>query len=249
VTSARPSPLRQAVRAGKQEVAATLSRPGAQQDATDIDRFLGACVRGDRAEAKRLLDAQPRLPNRFSDEDRAASKPPEGGAEADGIDPAVVHEIAEQLTTAYRSLDMDLLGSLLHPNVHWGHGAAGCTDSDQVLRWYRRILAEGTHPSVEGVEVHGDTIALTVTLTRPAKGARPAPPQTIRQPFRICRRDDRRDPRPAGLRRPPRNEYVAPLRPPQGVPLLRNAEDKRSPARMLLSSALDDSGPRSRDRG
>ena len=310
-----PSPLRQAVRAGKQEVAATLSRHGARQDATEIDRFLGACVRGDRAEAKRLLDAQPGLPNRLSDEDRAAivaaagsaptttvrlmlelgfspharnsfaetplhtaayagraetvqllldhgaeidardanfdgtplgyatvgsgehtnaggdsvatvrlllhagasragawvaskppsedvaevlrnhgitaedqaaTRPPEVGAEADAIDPAVVREIAEQLTTAYRSLDLDLLSSLLHPNVHWGQGAEGCTNSDQVLRWYRRILAEGTHLGVEDVEVHGDTIALTVTLTRSAHGARPAPPQTIHQAFRIA---------------------------------------------------------------
>lgn len=66
------SPLRQAVRAGNEQIAAALRRHGAPEDATDIDRFVGACARGDRAGAERLLTELPELRDRLSGYDRAA---------------------------------------------------------------------------------------------------------------------------------------------------------------------------------
>lgn len=65
------SPLRQAVRAGNEQTASALRRHGAPEDATDVDRFLGACARSDRAAAERLLTEQPDLPGQLSDHDRA----------------------------------------------------------------------------------------------------------------------------------------------------------------------------------
>ena len=53
------SALRLAVRAGKQETAARLRALGAADDDTDVDRFLGACLNGDRRAAERLLAGHP----------------------------------------------------------------------------------------------------------------------------------------------------------------------------------------------
>jgi ankyrin repeat protein len=41
-------------------------------DATDVDRFLGACARGDRDTTQQLLVARPRLRDQLSDRDQAA---------------------------------------------------------------------------------------------------------------------------------------------------------------------------------
>ena len=62
------SPVRASVRRGAADVAEALLRHGARDDATDVDRFLGACARGDRAGAEALRPAAAGL----SDEDRAA---------------------------------------------------------------------------------------------------------------------------------------------------------------------------------
>jgi ankyrin repeat protein len=66
------SPLRLAVRAGNVRTAALLRARGVPDDATDIDRFLGACARGDRVTAQRLLATQSQPRDRFSDRDQAA---------------------------------------------------------------------------------------------------------------------------------------------------------------------------------
>ena len=66
------SPLRHAVRVGNEQLAAVLRWHGALDDATEIDHFLGACTRGDRRHAERLLREQPALFDRLSVHDRAA---------------------------------------------------------------------------------------------------------------------------------------------------------------------------------
>ena len=66
------SPLRLAIRAGKEQTAALLHGRGVADHVTDIDRFLGACARGDRATAQRLLGVHPLLGDRLSDRDQAA---------------------------------------------------------------------------------------------------------------------------------------------------------------------------------
>src|SRR5262249_46417832 len=66
------SSLRLAMRAGKSETTAQLISRGAADDSTDIDRFLGACRRADRSAAEKLLAEHPDLPDRLTDDDRAA---------------------------------------------------------------------------------------------------------------------------------------------------------------------------------
>ncbi len=61
-----------AVRQGRTEVAELLTSHGARDDATDIDRFLGACGRADRAEANRHLAARPGLLAELTDRDHQA---------------------------------------------------------------------------------------------------------------------------------------------------------------------------------
>ena len=77
------SALRLAVRAGRNDTAARLRAAGATDDGTDVDRFIGACLNGDRPAAEQLLADHPDLPDRLTDQDRAvivdaaASRPAE----------------------------------------------------------------------------------------------------------------------------------------------------------------------------
>jgi len=310
------SALRRAVRAGKDDTAARLRSAGAPDDATDVDRFVGACLNADRDRAGRLLASHPGLLDRFDDTDRAVivnaagSRPAEtialmidlgfsphardshgfgwgeqplhraaytgnvavvrllleagvevdardarfdatplcyatvgsreqagkpgdwiqtvrllidAGASRDGvwvpdkppseevmdllrsygitpdapapeeerddapevpasIGTGVMADIARHLETASRDLDLDLLGSLLHPEVRWGT----CGTSDEVLDWYRRLLAAGTRPAIDGVEVDGDAVVLGMTVAWGAEGARPAPAERLYQVFIVA---------------------------------------------------------------
>ena len=94
----------------------------------------------------------------------------------------VMAEIARHLETAARDVDLDLLGSLLHPEVRW---TGLCKDRTQVLDWYRAVLAEGIEASVRSVEVDRDAVLLGLTVGRRAHGARPAPPQPLYQVFTV----------------------------------------------------------------
>ncbi len=57
-------------------------------------------------------------------------------------------DIARHLEAAYRDLDLELLGSLLHPQVQW---TGVCGNRAQVLDWYRSLLADGIRSAVESV--------------------------------------------------------------------------------------------------
>jgi ankyrin repeat protein len=85
------SPYRLALSEGRTDLADLLRRRGAGDDATATDRFLAACLRADRAEAQRLLAADPGLRAWLA------------GAEAD----AFVHA-AETGSTAAVELMLDL---------------------------------------------------------------------------------------------------------------------------------------------
>jgi hypothetical protein len=92
-------------------------------------------------------------------------------------------DIAGHLEAAYRDQDIVLLGSLLHPQVHW---TGLCRSSEQVLDWYRGLLADGsTVATVDTVEVDRDAVVLGLAVTRKAEGARPAPPQHLCQIFTV----------------------------------------------------------------
>jgi ankyrin repeat protein len=94
----------------------------------------------------------------------------------------VMADVARHLEAAYRDPDLELLGSLLHPQVHW---TGICTTSGEVLDWYRGLLADGIRSTVDSVEVDGDAIVLGLNVARQAEGARPAPPELLYQVFTV----------------------------------------------------------------
>jgi ankyrin repeat protein len=306
------SAVRLAVRAGRTESARRLVAAGAADDTTDVDRFIGACMRGDRSTAGQLLAEHPDFGDHLTDHDRAAvveaagsvpaaavalmldlgftphsrnamgeqplhtaayagnaetvrllldagadidarddnfdgtplayatvgsgeqagkpgdwigtvrlllgagasregvwisAKPPskevaevlrgygitpdgkpepvpdDGGRPSLSVGTGVVADIARHLEAAYADRDLELLASLLHPEVRW---TGDCTSRDQVLDWYRALIADGTVAAVESVEVHGDAVLLGVRVSRPAEGARPAPAQHLYQLFTVA---------------------------------------------------------------
>jgi ankyrin repeat protein len=136
---------------------------------------------------------------------------PEPGAEdEDGpaLSPGtgVMADVARHLRAAYRDLDLDLLGSLLHPEVHW---TGVCTNSVEVLDWHRNLLADGIRSTLESVEVDRDAVVLGFSVTRQAEGARPAPPEVH---YQVCTVDNARvidirvyPDRASALTRPPAN--------------------------------------------
>ena len=66
------SPYRLAVGKGRDDLATLLLSRGARDDATDTERLVAACLRGDRATAQRQLADDPTLLARLTDDDRAA---------------------------------------------------------------------------------------------------------------------------------------------------------------------------------
>jgi hypothetical protein len=98
------------------------------------------------------------------------------------IGTGVMADIARHLETACRDLDLELFASLLHPQVHW----ATCGTRDEVLDWYRRIVATGIMATVHSVEVDGDSVILGITAAWGAEGARPGPPERIYQVFTVA---------------------------------------------------------------
>jgi ankyrin repeat protein len=302
------SALRLAVRAGREDIAARLAALGAPDDSTDVDRFIGVSLTGDRQAAERILADHPDLRDRLTDQDQsviveaAGSRPAEtvalmldlgfsprarrfgdeplheaayhghaatvgmllsAGADIDardgrfdstplafatvgsreqagrpgdwiatvrllveagashegvwipgkppseevmdllrgyGIGPSdsaeqqpednaevpgsigtgVMADMARHLEAAYQDRDLDLLASLLHPQVSW---TGICRNSEQVLDWYRGLLADGTMATVQSVEVDRDAVLLGLSVVLQAEGARPAPPQQLFQVF------------------------------------------------------------------
>jgi SnoaL-like domain len=116
------------------------------------------------------------------DSDTADDDGPDLTATPTSLGTGVLAEIARHLGAAARDLDLDLLGSLLHPEVRW---TGLCTDRGQVLDWYRAVLAEGIEATVRSVEVDGDAVVLGLTVGRRARGARPAPPEPLFQVFSV----------------------------------------------------------------
>jgi ankyrin repeat protein len=113
----------------------------------------------------------------------SAEQQPEDDAEVPGsIGTGVMADMARHLEAAYRDRDLDLLASLLHPQVSW---TGVCRNSQQVLDWYRGLLADGTMATVQSVEVDRDAVLLGLSVALQAEGARPAPPQQLCQVFTV----------------------------------------------------------------
>jgi ankyrin repeat protein len=94
----------------------------------------------------------------------------------------MVDDIARHLVAAYRTLDIELLGSLLHPDVRW---SGQCNTSAEVLDWYRRLLADSTQATVDSVEVDRDAVVMGLSVSGQAEGARPAPAERVFQVFTV----------------------------------------------------------------
>ena len=305
------SAVRLAVRAGRPGSATLLASAGASDDSTEVDRFIGACMRADRSTAERLLARYPDLRGGLTDDDRAAvveaagsgtadavalmlglgfspharnnlGEQPlhtaayaghadavrllleagadvearddnfdgtplayatvgsgeragqlgdwietvrllvEAGASRDGVwisgkppseavvgllrgygitpddDPepqqddhvglspsagiGVMADVARHLEVAYRHRNLELLESLLHPEVQW---TGVCSNRAEVLDWCRGLLVDGINAAVESVEVHGDAVVLGLSVARQSEGARPAAPELLYQVFTV----------------------------------------------------------------
>ena len=109
----------------------------------------------------------------------AESRGATGGAEP-------LEELAEQIENAYRTIDLELMASLLAPDVSWGGGSEGCSNREQVLQWYSRLANEQIDIADVDVHVRDGAIVADLTFTRPAIDARPAPPTTVSQTFRVA---------------------------------------------------------------
>ncbi len=115
-------------------------------------------------------------------DDEPASGADEEGSTAPSVGGGVMGDIAGRLEAAHRNLDLELLGSLLHPQVHW---TGLCHNRAEVLDWYRSLTADGIVAIIESVEVDGDAVVLGLCMARRAEGARPAPPHRLYQVFTI----------------------------------------------------------------
>ena len=106
----------------------------------------------------------------------------EDGPATPSLGTGAMADVAGHLEAAYRDFDLELLGSLLHPQVHW---TGVCTNSSEVLDWYRSLLADGMMATVESVEVDRDAVVLALGVARQADGVRPAPPELLYQVFTV----------------------------------------------------------------
>jgi hypothetical protein len=118
----------------------------------------------------------------ISPDDEPEPGPDDDDSPAPSLGTGVMADVARHLETAYRALDLELLGSLLHPQVQW---TGLCTNSGEVLEWYRGLLAGGIRSTVESVEVDGHAVVLGLSVARQAEGARPAPPELLYQVFTV----------------------------------------------------------------
>jgi ankyrin repeat protein len=133
-------------------------------------------------EVANLLRARGIRPNRPADEEVEADEEAAGPAPQ-----GVLGDVGQQVRTAYETGDMELLASLLHPDVRWGGGPDGCTNRDQVLSWYQDLRNHGARASVTDVEVHGSSVLVGFAWSRPAVDVRQVPAQARYQVFRVER--------------------------------------------------------------
>jgi ankyrin repeat protein len=115
-------------------------------------------------------------------EDEAEPEPDDNDDSPPSPGTGVMDDIARRLEAAYRGTDLELLGSLLHPDVRW---SGQCNTKADVLAWYRRLLADGTRAAIESVEVDRDAVIMCISVAGQADGARPAPAERVFQAFTV----------------------------------------------------------------
>ena len=114
---------------------------------------------------------------------------PDGASESEGepddmsvsLGTGAMADIARHLAVAYRSLDHELLDSLLHPEVRW---SGNCNSKAEVLEWYRRLLVDGTRATVESLEVDRDAVVMGIGVAGQAE-ERARRPEHLFQVFSV----------------------------------------------------------------
>jgi ankyrin repeat protein len=80
------------------------------------------------------------------------------------VDPALLGRVAEGLRLAYETGDLELMRSLLDPDVRWGGGPRSCWNRGQVLEWLG-VLRDRIGPTpVREVLARGDTVELRLDV-------------------------------------------------------------------------------------
>jgi ankyrin repeat protein len=156
------SPLRQAVRAGNERTAIALRRHGAPEDTTDIDRFLGACARGDGATAKRLLTDQPDLRDRLSDRDRAAIVDVAGSGTAGAVRLMLELGFSPRARNSFGETPL--------------HAAAAAGNADTI----RLVLDAGAELDARDANFQGTPLGFATVSSGEQRGTRPDWVETVR---------------------------------------------------------------------
>jgi hypothetical protein len=81
--------------------------------------------------------------------------------------PFTAASIAARVRLGLDMADLDALGALLSPDVHWGapgNANPPCRNREQVLSWYARGREQGRRATVTEVEVHGDALLVELRL-------------------------------------------------------------------------------------
>lgn len=80
-----------------------------------------------------------------------------------------MERLAASVRAALTSGDLESLGGLLAPDVHWGAPGttdSGCRNRQQVLTWYEAARDRGTTATVDEVVVSDDHLLVGLTATR-----------------------------------------------------------------------------------
>ncbi|HEY4465039.1 MAG TPA: ankyrin repeat domain-containing protein [Streptosporangiaceae bacterium] len=118
------SPYRLAVSEGRTDLADLLRRRGARDDTTAADRFLAACLRGDRAEAQRQLAADPGSQGRPRPLARLAGAGPDALVHAAGSGNTAALELMLDLGLDAGARGGEDGGTALHAAAYSGSAAA-----------------------------------------------------------------------------------------------------------------------------
>src|ERR1700722_10372753 len=81
--------------------------------------------------------------------------------------PFTAASIAERVRLGLDMADLDALGSLLSPDVHWGPPGSArppCRNREQVLSWYAKGREQGRRATIDEVEIHGDALLVELRL-------------------------------------------------------------------------------------
>jgi ankyrin repeat protein len=107
-------------------------------------------------------------------------------SEVDDVALVQLESVAAQLRAAFDTSDLELLGSVLHDDVRWGGGPAGCHNRNQVLDWYQALYNQGVQGRVTEQLLEADAVMLGLALTKPAGAGRPGLGDMQYQVFRVA---------------------------------------------------------------